>query len=207
MTVTMAFMLLEWEFHAYGRFITWLTGEEPGTEAYGEAWMLLSPIAYVYGTVAAAAIGMTPYWGIHRAGVGATRIGLRVLEDVGTPMFLRANPTTWSLRATAASGAMPESLYYGHAGKTAGTMAEIRAADAIAAAAKKPAGQKGAFRALIGLVGKRAAGRGLMWAGSRAIPVVGWGLLAMDVYYLGNYLEDRRRERMLDEWREADPAF
>jgi len=206
MTVTLAFKLLAWEFEAYGRFITWLTGEEPGTEEYGDAFMLLSPIAYIYGTVAAAALGMTPYWSIHRAAMGSTRIGLRVVESVGTPMFLRANPTTWSLRATARAGAFPDSLYYGYRGKTAGTMAEIRAADAIAAAARKPAAQKGAFRHLMRLVGTRAAGRGLIWAGTRAIPVLGWGLLGADLYYLSQWVETRRRERMLDDWREADPA-
>jgi len=206
MAVTVAFKLLAWEFEAYGRFITWLTGAEPGTEEHGYAFMLLSPIAYIYGTTAAILVGMTPYWSIHTAGVGATRIGLRVVESVGTPMFLRANPTTWSLRATARAGSLPDSLYYGHAGKTAGTMAEIRAADAIAAAARKPAAQKGAFRNLMRLVGTRAAGRGLIWVGSRAIPVLGWGLLAVDLYYLSQWFETRRREGMLEEWRAADPA-
>jgi len=206
MTVSLAFKLLAWEFETYKRFISWLTGEEQGSEAWGTAFFALSPMAYTYGVMPAIAVGMTPYWGLYVAAGGAERLGLRVIESVGTPMFLRANPTTWSIRATASRGALPSSLYYGHAGKTAGTMAEIRAADAIAAAARKPAAQKGAFRTLVRLVGTRAAGRGLIWAGSRAIPVVGWGLLAVDLYNLSQWFETRRRDRMVQEWREADPA-
>ena len=201
MTVTLAVKLLAWEAEAYPKFITWLTGAEPGSKEHGEAMAAIFPIAYVYGTVPAILLGMTPHWGIRAAGIGSTRIGLRVLESVGTPMFLRANPTTWSLYATATRGALPEELFYGFRGKTAGTMAEIRAAEAIRTAASKPATQKGAFRHLMRLVGTRAAGRGLIWLGTRGIPVIGWGLLAVDFYYAGKWLRDRKREATLEELR------